>query len=187
MKHYIHIAIIVAMLLASCANTKKVQRTESITKDSIATSTIQSEDGAVIRTRIRELRDTAIVIQYRSVADTLDELEPAYTADGTEVSRKHEAVTQGLRASITRLPGGKYVLECTADSLTVVVKGLQRSYDSLSDRYRQAQFIKTVTAHATEVIEEKETTKKQTFLQAALPWIVLIAIISAIVAVRKFL
>jgi len=174
--------ILPVLLIWTCTSCHTLKTTGHTTRDSVVVKTV---DSIVYKTVINTkdsviIHDSAIGISGNSAGFDID-----FNSTTDTVIKKGS-----LRITRTVNSKGKEHIECTSDSLTLVITNLQtivRQKDSETDKLK-VQLSTTSTSHSEIVIkEQKENWFLRTWnkIKGVFSWIGLIAVISLIVYIIK--
>lgn len=186
----LHYSIFVLCTLTACANLKKSVVSTDVIKDSLVSNSNQRTRDSTTYAKTVLIKDTVVNLPARMIRDTIspEELQPAYTKDGTSVKRSYRAETKGAYAFLNVLPDGKVEYGCNADSLSIVVQSLVRENTELHSRVDSANGFIQIANKEEKNVQRSSVTKTRSFLAATWPYLLAIAVvIVAVYFVKRFL
>ncbi|MFN4249062.1 MAG: hypothetical protein ACK4EY_15145 [Flavipsychrobacter sp.] len=133
MKPAYYISILLLLMLIACDTTKKSVTSTAVSSDTLVQQATQQSDISHGRNTYKEKTDTAVGIAAQAVEGSIkkQDTEIPRTKDGKAVPRHFEKKVNGLSAWVDIDTNGNVKYGAKSDSLTLVIKGLTRSYDSL--------------------------------------------------------
>ena len=185
MKYLIFLTVV---WVAGCAPSKRTTNTQTqrdvrLTQMDSLISMLVSRSSMLV-----EKKDSLAVIPGSSVGLKLrsSDLQPAFTADGTAVSRVFLADSMNSRIQVTVQPDGNVAIDCRTDSLFILVQNLIRITEQKSDSI--AQLNKSLNHKTTD--EKKATAIVKVYgIWYYLKWVLGIAgaVCAIIVAIKLIL
>lgn len=175
------------LLLSACKTTKRVTASYvEKSHDSVAMQATQQADTSKARYSYKKETDTAIGIKGKKLEGNIskEETELPRTSKGKAVPRHFEKKEDGLAVWVHIDTLGNIKYGASSDSLTLVIKNLVYSYDSLASRQsnNQKQYIYiTKTKYSA-----AETTIRKVVKWRFWPYIIFIALAAALFFVGKW-
>jgi len=158
-------------LLCSCASVRRSTSFSQVVKDSVSHEVTDSLTQLQTRYHFASSKDTVIYVAGRiaSLGIAAADLQPLYTASGKPVAREFRKDTARMHIVARFGPDGSLTITATADSLTMVIKGLIREKDSIalaSSRNRTETGQKTQSEQTAMI---SSTTKQRGLLSFIMP------------------
>ena len=124
-------AVLVLLLFTSCKHIRKTH--ETLVKDSLVTHAQTTITSNYTRDRVREIKDSGIVIPSRKASTVLgvDEQKPLYTDKGVPKSNKTRTKQNGIEINTSANPDGTLSIDASSDSMLLIIKGITRERDSI--------------------------------------------------------
>lgn len=172
------------MLNTACTTTKKSSSTNTVSADTVLQQAVKETQVSNQSSRQTVKTDTTIGVQRKKVEDDIkpQDTEVPRTKDGTAIPRHFSKKENGLTAWVTLFGDGSIKYGAESDSLTLVIRNLEYTKDSLT----QMLFVKDSSNyyHASKQATTTETLKIKTrSWLAANWWWMLILVVMGVLAV----